>query len=88
MNSCIFNENSIYSPSLHKNMSISSSLSLSHSLKILLAIKSECIDFDKKRVTKNVTLKTNKQRMLFVKKYRIFKFQACQGLLIILQKFI
>ena len=64
------------------------SLSLSRSLKILLAIKSECIDFDKKRVTKNVTLKTNKQRMLFVKKYRIFKFQACQGLLIILQKFI
>ena len=58
------------------------------SLKILLTIKTECVDFDKKRVTKNVTLKTNKQRMLFVKKYRIFKFQACQGLLIILQKFI
>ena len=38
--------------------------SSSLSLKILIIIKSECIDFDKKRVTKNVSLKTNTKNVL------------------------
>ena len=33
-------------------------------LKILLTIKTECVDFDKKRATKNASLKTNTKNVL------------------------
>ena len=59
MNSCIFDENSIYTalPELCQYRVLP--------LKILLTIKTECVDFDKKRATKNASpLKTNTKNVL------------------------